>query len=146
MEIAGQQVTVTHHAEGPSGSLTPETTPAVSKPAKIELTVEGELVIDLTDLDVVVELADDSAVLTRDLTGLNLLQVKFRTPITNTVPIVVAPGDTDGYPIGTRKLYPNGCDGFFQPNNDVPVGATAKKIKLTSAAPADLVIVIAAGN
>lgn len=147
VEVAGQQVAVTLQSAGPTGSLTASTTPAAKKNWKGTFTVNGTTEIDLTDLTEEVEIDGETAEISKDFTGLKLLQAKFRTTVgTGATVVTVEPGDTNGYPIGTRELEGNAGDGFFRPNNASEVGPTSKIIKLTSSDPATIDLVLVAGE
>lgn len=145
--IGGQQVSVALDSPGPVGSLTETTDPASQEGWKGSLSVNGDRLIDLTELSLAVSSGGESTELPIDLTGKALLQVKFRTPVGNgNVAIEVSPGDTNGYPIGSRVLEANSADGFFRPNNPNVVGPTSKIIKLHSAAAATIDVLIVAGT
>lgn len=147
IQVAGQQVSVTVQSAGPTGSLTATTTPASKGRWKGTISVNGTVEIDLTNLSEVVANDDDSETLTKDFTGWKILQAKFRTALANgAVVVTIAPGDTNGYPIGTRVLEGNACDGFFRPNNSNEVGPTSKMIKLTSLSAVSIDVVLVAGE
>ena len=147
VQVAGQQVSVSVQSAGPSGSLTATTTPAAKGRWKGTISVNGTVEIDLTNLPEVVSNDSDSETLTKDFTGWKILQAKFRTALANgSVLITVAPGNANGYPIGTRPLEGNAADGFFRPNNPNAVGPTSKIIKLTSASATSIDVVLVAGE
>ena len=147
VEVAGQQLSITLQSAGPTGSLTATTTPAIEKSWKATISVNGTVEIDLTDLELEIEVAGETAVVSLDFTGLKILQAKFRTALANgAVLITVAPGDTNGYPIGTRPLEGNAADGFFRPNNPNAVGPTSKIIKLSSLSATSIDVVLVAGE
>lgn len=147
VEVAGQQVSITLQSAGPTGSLTATTTPANEKNWKGTIAVNGTVEIDLTALVMEIEVAGETVEVEIDFTGLKVLQAKFRTALANgAVLCTVAPGDTNGYPIGTRPLEGNGCDGFFRPHNSNEVGPTSKKVKFTSLSAVSIEVVLVAGE
>lgn len=135
IEVSGQQLTVMHELAGPTGQLNADTTPAPSQVAKGSVDVDGEAMLDLTDLDWI-EVEGEQ--LKADMTGERVIFAKFKTPSGEQPAITIEPGDSNPFPIGEHVINHNGAVFVQQPNSEAVVGPTAKTIKLSSSGAATL--------